>query len=143
MAGATELADRVRKWLGTTEEVKAKDDADPIEVEAARYTAAAAARLWVLNKLASTEADDRDGLWKDVKHHADLADENQDEANEDDALFHRAQANIIALRAFEDFEKQDGAEEDSKDEESKVEESDDEDSDGADSTDDDSAKDDS
>jgi hypothetical protein len=89
-------ADRIRHWLAVA------DDQDSQEKElAARYAAAAAARLWVLHKL-DAESDDAPDTWDQVRKLADEADNYLDDDHQDEALYRRAQANLLALKLFED-----------------------------------------
>jgi hypothetical protein len=89
-------ADQIRHWLAVA------DDQDNQEKElAARYTAAAAARLWVLHKLDGGSGDAPD-TWAQVRELAEQADDFLDDDRQDEALYRRAQANLIALRLFED-----------------------------------------
>ncbi|CAN5620177.1 hypothetical protein BH09ACT7_BH09ACT7_40320 [soil metagenome] len=89
-------ADRIRHWLAVA------DDEDSQEKElAARYAAAAAARLWVLHKL-DAESDDPPDTWDQVRKLADEADNYLDDDRQDEALYRRAQANLLALKLFED-----------------------------------------
>jgi hypothetical protein len=89
-------ADRIRHWLAVA------DDEDTQEKElAARYAAAAAARLWVLHKL-DAESDDAPDTWDQVRKLADEADNYLDDDRQDEALYRRAQANLLALKSFED-----------------------------------------
>lgn len=89
-------ADRIRHWLAVA------DDEDSQEKElAARYAAAAAARLWVLHKL-DAESDDTPDTWDQVRKLADEADNYLDDDRQDEALYRRAQANLLALKLFED-----------------------------------------
>ena len=91
-----EHADRIRHWLSVA------DDQDSDEKKlAARYTAAASARLWVLKRL-QDESDDVPDGWAQVGQLADKADEYLDDDHQDEAMFRRAQANLLALRLFED-----------------------------------------
>jgi hypothetical protein len=89
-------ADQIRHWLAVA------DDQDNQEKQlAARYTAAAAARLWVLHKLGGDSGDAPD-RWAQVRELAEEADEFLDDDRQDEALYRRAQANLIALRLFEE-----------------------------------------
>ena len=90
-------ADRVRHWLAVA------DDQDNPEKElAARYTAAAAARLWVLGKVDGDSGD----TWSRVRELADEADTYLDDDRQDEALYRRAQANLLALQLFEESDQQ-------------------------------------
>jgi len=89
-------ADQVRHWLAVA------DDEDSQETElAARYAAAAAARLWVLHKL-DGDSDEAPDAWDQVRKLADEADNYLDDDRQDEALYRRAQANLLALKLFED-----------------------------------------
>jgi hypothetical protein len=89
-------ADRIRHWLA------AADEQDGEEKElAARYTAAAAARLWVLHRLDDDSGDAPD-TWTKVRELADEADNYLDDDRQDEAMYRRAQANLLALRLFEE-----------------------------------------
>jgi hypothetical protein len=91
-----EGAERVNHWLSTA------SDQDTQEKElAARYTAAASARLWVLHKLDDTP-DEAPQEWAEVRELVDQADGLLDDDRQDEALFRRAQANLLALQLFED-----------------------------------------
>ncbi|MDT5240008.1 MAG: hypothetical protein QOF88_1985 [Mycobacterium sp.] len=91
-----ERADRISHWLSVA------DDQDTPEKElAARYTAAAAARLWALHRL-DDAPDDAPKEWAQVRELADQADKYLDDDRQDEALFRRAQANLVALQLFED-----------------------------------------
>jgi hypothetical protein len=93
-------ADRIRHWLAVA------DDQDTQEKElAARYTAAAAARLWVLGKLDGDSGDAPD-TWSRVRELADEADTYLDDDRQDEALYRRAQANLLALQLFEESDEQ-------------------------------------
>jgi hypothetical protein len=88
-------ADRIRHWLSVA------DEQDGQEKElAARYTAAASARLWVLHRL-DDDADNAPDGFAQVRELADQADEFLDDDRQDEALFRRAQANLRALQLFE------------------------------------------
>jgi hypothetical protein len=92
---STAIAEQVRHWLAVA------DDQDTEEKKlAARYTAGAAARLWVLDKLDS-ESDVPDA-WGQVRDFASEADEYLDNDEQDEALYRRAQANVLALQLFEE-----------------------------------------
>ena len=89
-------ADRIRHWLSVA------DEQDGQEKElAARYTAAASARLWVLHRL-DEDGDDAPDGWAQVRELAEQADDYLDGDRQDEALFRRAQANLRALQLFED-----------------------------------------
>jgi hypothetical protein len=89
-------ADRIQHWLSEAE------DQDTEEKKlAARYTAAASARLWVLARL-DDESDDAPEGWTQVQQLASQADDYLDDDRQDEAMFRRAQANLLALRLFED-----------------------------------------
>jgi hypothetical protein len=89
-------ADRIRHWLSVA------DEQDGQEKElAARYTAAASARLGVLHRL-DDNADNAPDGWAQVRELADQADEFLDDDRQDEALFRRAQANLRALQLFEE-----------------------------------------
>jgi hypothetical protein len=91
-----ERAERVSHWLSIA------DDQDTPEKElAARYTAAASARLWVLHRLDDTP-DDAPQDWTQIRELVDQADGFLDDDRQDEALFRRAQANLLALQLFED-----------------------------------------
>jgi hypothetical protein len=91
-----ERAERVSHWLSIA------DDQDTQEKElAARYTAAASARLWVLHRLDDTP-DDAPQEWTQIRELVDQADGFLDDDRQDEALFRRAQANLLALQLFED-----------------------------------------
>src|SRR6478752_8466839 len=93
-------ADRIRHWLAVA------DDQDTQEKElAARYTAAAAARLWVLGKVDGDSGDAPDTLSR-VRELADEADTYLDDDRQDEALYRRAQANLLALQLFEESDEQ-------------------------------------
>ena len=93
-------ADRIRHWLAVA------DDQDSQEKElAARYTAAAAARLWVLGKVDGDSGDAPD-TWSRVRELADEADTYLDDDRQDEALYRRAQANLLALQLFEESDEQ-------------------------------------
>ena len=93
-------ADRIRHWLAVA------DDQDSQEKElAARYTAAAAARLWVLGKVDGASGDAPD-TWSRVRELADEADTYLDDDRQDEALYRRAQANLLALQLFEESDEQ-------------------------------------
>ena len=93
-------ADRIRHWLAVA------DDQDSQEKElAARYTAAAAARLWVLGKVDGDSGDAPD-TWSRVRELADEADTYLDDDRQDEALYRRAQANLLALQLFEESDQQ-------------------------------------
>jgi hypothetical protein len=94
-----ERADRIRHWLSVA------DDEDSQDKElAARYTAAATARVWVLRRL-DDNPDDASGGWARVRELADQADDYLDDDRQDEALYRRAQANFLALQLFEDSER--------------------------------------
>jgi hypothetical protein len=87
--------DQIRHWLAVA------DDQDTQETKlAARYTAAAAARLWVLGKLDSES--DVPEAWGQVREFSNEADSYLDDDRQDEALYRRAQANVLALQLFED-----------------------------------------
>jgi len=93
-------ADRIRHWLAVA------DDQDSQEKElAARYTAAAAARLWVLGKVDGDSGDAPD-TWSRMRELADEADTYLDDDRQDEALYRRAQANLLALQLFEESDEQ-------------------------------------
>ena len=82
------------------------DEQDGQEKElAARYTAAASARLWVLHRL-DDDADNAPDGFAQVRELADKADEFLDDDRQDEALFRRAQANLRALQLFENSNEQ-------------------------------------
>jgi hypothetical protein len=88
-------ADRIRHWLSVA------DEQDGQEKElAARYTAAASARLWVLHSL-DDDADNAPDGFAQVRELADQADEFLDDDRQDEALFRRAEANLRSLQLFE------------------------------------------
>lgn len=91
-----ERADQIRHWLSVADE----QDNDEKEL-AARYTAAASARRWVLHRLGEDSDDVPDG-WAQVGQLDDQADTYLDDDRQDEAMFRRAQANLLALRLFED-----------------------------------------
>jgi hypothetical protein len=89
-------ADQIRHWLSVA------DDQDNDEKKlSARYTAAASARRWVLHRLGEDSDDVPDG-WDQVRQLDDQADDYLDDDRQDEAMFRRAQANLLALRLFED-----------------------------------------
>lgn len=91
-----ERADQIRHWLSVA------DDEDNDEKKlAARYTAAASARWWVLHRLGEDSDDTPEG-WAQVGQLDDQADSYLDDDRQDEAMFRRAQANLLALRLFED-----------------------------------------
>jgi hypothetical protein len=91
-----ERADQIRHWLSVA------DDEDNDEKKlAARYTAAASARRWVLHRLGEDSGDTSEG-WAQVGQLDDQADTYLDDDRQDEAMFRRAQANLLALRLFED-----------------------------------------
>jgi hypothetical protein len=91
-----ERADQIRHWLSVA------DDEDNDEKKlAARYTAAASARRWVLHRLGEDSDDTPEG-WAQVVQLDDQADTYLDDDRQDEAMFRRAQANLLALRLFED-----------------------------------------
>ena len=93
-------ADRIRHWLAVA------DDQDSQEKElAARCTAAAAARLWVLGKVDGDSGDAPD-TWSRMRELADEADTYLDDDRQDEALYRRAQANLLALQLFEESDEQ-------------------------------------
>ena len=93
-------ADRIRHWLGVA------DDQETQEKElSARYAAAAAARLWVLGKVDGDSGDAPD-TWSRVRELADEADNYLDDDRQDEALYRRAQANLLALQLFEESDEQ-------------------------------------
>ena len=94
-------ADQIRHWLAVAED----EDSDEKRL-AARYTAAAAARLWVLDELDSKS--DVPDAWGQVRELADEADKHLDADEQDEALYRRAQANVLALRLFEDSSENSG-----------------------------------
>jgi hypothetical protein len=101
-------ADRIRHWLAVA------DDEDSEEKElAARYSAAAAARLWVLHKL-DGDADGTPDTWDQVRKLADEADNYLDDDRQDEALYRRAQANLLALKLFEESDEPQRPDRDSK-----------------------------
>jgi hypothetical protein len=110
--------DQIRHWLTVAD----GEDTDEKKL-AARYTAAAAARLWVLDELDSKS--DVPDAWGQVRELADEADKHLDGDEQDEALYRRAQANVLALRLFEDSGE--ATESDSEDAHSSKDESDDDD----------------
>ena len=89
-------ADRIRHWLSVADEQDGKE-----KELAARYTAAASARLWVLHRL-DDDADNAPDGFAQVRELAEKADEFLDDDRQDEALFRRAEANLRALQLFED-----------------------------------------
>jgi hypothetical protein len=89
-------ADRIRHWLSVADEQDGKE-----KELAARYTAAASARLWVLHRL-DDDADNAPDGFAQVRELADKADEFLDDDRQDEALFRRAEANLRALQLFEE-----------------------------------------
>jgi hypothetical protein len=89
-------ADRIRHWLSVADEQDGKE-----KELAARYTAAASARLWVLHRL-DDDADKAPDGFAQVRELAEKADEFLDDDRQDEALFRRAEANLRALQLFED-----------------------------------------
>ena len=89
-------ADRIRHWLSVADEQDGKE-----KELAARYTAAASARLWVLHRL-DDDADNAPDGFAQVRELADRADEFLDDDRQDEALFRRAEANLRALQLFEE-----------------------------------------
>ena len=89
-------ADQIRHWLSVADE---QDDEG--KKLSARYTAAASARRWVLHRL-SEDGDEAPGEWAQVGQLDDQADDYLDDDRQDEAMFRRAQANLLALRLFED-----------------------------------------
>jgi hypothetical protein len=118
-------ADRIRHWLSVADEQDGKE-----KELAARYTAAASARLWVLHRL-DDDADNAPDGFAQVRELAEKADEFLDDDRQDEALFRRAEANLRALQLFEDSD------------ESQRPDGDGDDSDGDDTDDDDRDDDDS
>jgi hypothetical protein len=114
-------ADQIRHWLAVAD----GEDSDEKKL-AARYTAAAAARLWVLDELGKKS--DAPDSWGQVQELADAADKHLDADEQDEALYRRAQSNVLALRLFE--------ESDEKSSESKESDDDDDDDDEKDDKDD-------
>ena len=91
-----ERADQIRHWLSVA------DDEDGEEKKlAARYTAAASARRWVLHRLGDDD-DETPAGWAKVGELDDQADTYLDDDRQDEAMYRRAQANLLALRLFED-----------------------------------------
>jgi hypothetical protein len=88
-------ADQIRHWLAVAD----GEDSDEKKL-AARYTAAAAARLWVLDELGKKS--DAPDSWGQVQELADEADKHLDADEQDEALYRRAQSNVLALRLFEE-----------------------------------------
>ena len=89
-------ADQIRHWLSVA------DDEDGEEKKlAARYTAAASARRWVLHRLGDDDDETPDG-WAKVGELDDQADTFLDDDRQDEAMYRRAQANLLSLRLFED-----------------------------------------
>lgn len=117
-------ADRIRHWLSVA------DEQDGQEKElAARYTAAASARLWVLHRL-DDDADNAPDGWAQVRELAEKADEFLDDDRQDEALFRRAEANLRALQLFEasdESQRPDGDDDDGGDGDSDDDDSDDDD----------------
>jgi hypothetical protein len=115
-------ADRIRHWLSVA------DEQDGQEKElAARYTAAASARLWVLHRL-DDDADNAPDGWAQVRELADQADEFLDDDRQDEALFRRAEANLRALQLFEASDEPQRPESDDGDDEQEDEDEDDKES---------------
>lgn len=112
MSDSDDHAKQIRHWLKKADDAKRNDNDE--EALAARYTAGAAARLWALGKL-DDEHDESQDVWASVKDHAEQANKYQDDDDEDQALFHRAQANIFALRAFEESGQAQGSDADEDD----------------------------
>ena len=121
-------ADRIRHWLSVA------DEQDGQEKElAARYTAAASARLWVLHRL-DDDADNAPDGWAQVRALADQADEFLDDDRQDEALFRRAEANLIALQLFEASDEPQRPESDDDDDDDEEEDEEDEDEDDKESS---------
>ena len=123
-------ADRIRHWLSVADEQDGKE-----KELAARYTAAASARLWVLHRL-DDDADNAPDGFAQVRELAEKADEFLDDDRQDEALFRRAEANLRALQLFEDSDepqRPDGGDDDDGDDDG----TDDDDRDDDDSDDDD------
>jgi hypothetical protein len=121
-------ADRIRHWLSVADEQDGKE-----KELAARYTAAASARLWVLHRL-DDDADNAPDGFAQVRELAEKADEFLDDDRQDEALFRRAEANLRALQLFEDSDepqRPDGGDDDDGDDDA------DDDGDDDDSEDDD------
>jgi hypothetical protein len=122
-------ADRIRHWLSVADEQDGKE-----KELAARYTAAASARLWVLHRL-DDDADNAPDGFAQVRELAEKADEFLDDDRQDEALFRRAEANLRALQLFEDSDEPqrlDGGDDDDGDDD----DTDDDDRDDDDSDDD-------
>jgi hypothetical protein len=122
-------ADRIRHWLSVADEQDGKE-----KELAARYTAAASARLWVLHRL-DDDADNAPDGFAQVRELAEKADEFLDDDRQDEALFRRAEANLRALQLFEDSDEPQRP--DGDDDESDDDDTDDDDRDDDDSDDDD------
>ena len=125
-------ADRIRHWLSVADEQDGKE-----KELAARYTAAASARLWVLHRL-DDDADNAPDGFAQVRELADRADEFLDDDRQDEALFRRAEANLRALQLFEESDESqrpDDGDDDDTDDDDRDDATDDDDD--ADSDDDD------
>jgi hypothetical protein len=101
-------ADQIRHWLT----VAAGEDSEEKKL-AARYTAAAAARLWVLDELGKKS--DAPDSWGQVQELANEADKHLDADEQDEALYRRAQSNVLALRLFEESDENSSEPKDSDD----------------------------
>jgi hypothetical protein len=99
-------ADQIRHWLSV-----ANDQDNDEKKLSARYTAAASARRWVLHRLGEGSDDVPDG-WDQVRQLDDQADDYLDDDRQDEAMFRRAQANLLALRLFEDSDEAQRSEDD-------------------------------
>jgi hypothetical protein len=111
-------ADQIRHWLSVA------DDQDNDEKKlSARYTAAASARRWVLHRLGEDSDDVPDG-WDQVRQLDDQADDYLDDDRQDEAMFRRAQANLLALRLFEDSDEAQRSNDDEDDKKEKEEKKD-------------------
>src|SRR6185436_19692703 len=62
-------------------------------------------RLWVLGKVDGDSGDAPD-TWSRVRELADEADNYLDDDRQDEALYRRAQANLLALQLFEESDEQ-------------------------------------
>ena len=72
---------------------------------ALRYKAAAAARLWTLGKVDGDSGDAPD-TWSRTRELADEADTYLDDDRQDEALYRRALANLLALQLFQESDEQ-------------------------------------
>jgi hypothetical protein len=120
---ANTSTDQIRHWLAVAD----GEDTDQKKL-AARYTAGAAARLWVLGELDSKS--DVPEAWGQVQELAKEADKYLDDDDQDEALYRRAQANVLALRLFEDSGEASSESKDSDANDARNDDSDDDDDDG-------------